>query len=85
MTTYLRYLAIAAIPIFLGLSAPGMAMDSPATVQAAKACTKQCGDKYGTGMHKGEKKYDAGRYESCMNECMSNVRSSSGSSARKYK
>lgn len=82
MTTYIRYLAIAAIPVFLGLAVPAMAKDSAATVEAAKMCTKECGAKYGTGMEKSGKKYDAGRYESCMSDCMHDVRFNN-SSAKK--
>ena len=70
MSISFRMLMITAlVPMFLLLPLTIQAKDDPKQLEQAKACTKECGSKHGTGMDK--QKYDRGAYESCMSKCTS--------------
>jgi hypothetical protein len=65
-----KYIVPIAAILLLAVSASAPAREEPANVEAAKACTKECGKKHGTGMANDKRKYDAAGYESCMSDCM---------------
>lgn len=71
MSTFVRMLAIVAlVPTFLLVPMAIQAKDDPQHLEQAKACTKECDSKHGSGMGKENKKYDKDAYEACMNKCM---------------
>lgn len=68
MSRIYRYLSFLVLPAFLFLSGNVIAKDL-LTIEDAKACSKQCGEKHGTGMGNDKRKYDATAYESCLSTC----------------